>query len=220
MSEKIIYNFSNEPTGIHRLFLNEITNDSTVLDVGCATGYLGERLIQDKNCKVWGIEPDFNAANIAKTKGYENIINKRIEEAVNDEKITGKKFDFIIIGDVLEHLVNPEAILIEIKKFLKENGKILVSLPNIAHYSVRFNLLAGKWDMLDGGIMDKTHLHFYTLKTAKELLENSGWKIDGVRPRGDTERWFRKLGIEAFGKFLLYIWPELWAVQFIFVLKK
>jgi len=219
MSEKIIYNFSNEPTGVHRLFLDEITINSAVLDVGCATGYLGEHLVKDKKCKVWGIEPDISAANVARTNGYSEVINKKIEEAVNDEKIIGEKFDFIIIGDVLEHLVDPKAVLVKIKKFLKESGKILISLPNIAHYSIRFNLLIGRWDMTDSGIMDRTHLHFYTLKTAKQFANNSGLMIEKMRPRGDLERWFRKFGMEKFGKLILFLWPEFFAIQFIFVAK-
>lgn len=216
MPEKIIYNFSNEPTGTHMLLINEISDGSKILDVGCASGYLGEYLINEKKCEVWGIEPDVLSYNQALDKGYKKIINKGVESALND--IVGEKFDFILAGDMFEHLVAPETILLKLKDYLSD-GKIALSLPNVAHYSIRCKLLFGKWDMQKTGILDSTHLHFYTLKTAKELLKESGWKIERVRPRGDLERWFRKIGMERIGKLILFFWPEFFAIQFIFIVK-
>jgi len=134
--------------------------------------------------------------------------------------LQGEQFDYILIGDVLEHLENPGSILSLLNKFLKINGRLVMSLPNVAHYSMRFGLLFGDWDMAETGILDKTHLHFYTLKSAKELLKNSGWKIVDFRPRGDLERWFRKLGLEWVGKKILFFWPTFFAVQLIFVAEK
>lgn len=219
MPEKIIYNFSNEPTGTHMLLLDEVKNGSKVLDIGCAGGYLGEYLINEKKCEVWGIEPNNQDAGIAKTKNYKIVISKKIEEAINDSEFLDQSFDFILLADVLEHLSKPEELLSEIKKNLKPGGKILISLPNVAHYSARINLLLGVWDMKDAGIMDKTHLHFYTLKTAKDLIKNADLNIEKIRPRGDLERWFRRLGAERFGKTILNLWSEFFAIQFIFVTK-
>lgn len=219
MSEKIIYNFSNEPTGTHMLLLDEVKYGSKVLDVGCAGGYLGEYLINQKRCEVWGIEPNNQDAGIAKTKNYKIVISKKIEEAISGIEFLDQSFDFILLADVLEHLSKPEELLSEIKKKLKPEGKILISLPNIAHYSIRINLLLGRWDMKDVGIMDKMHLHFYTLKTAKDLIKDAGLNIEKIRPRGDLERWFRMLGAERFGKIILNLWQEFFAIQFIFVTK-
>ena len=212
MQEIMNYNFSDDHTGVHRLILDQVPTGSRVLDVGCASGYLGEAL-GGRKCEMWGIEPDLKSFTIAQAKGYKKIINSSIEEAL--PLLGAEGFDVIIVADVLEHLVNPNLTLNELKRFCKPNGKILVSLPNVAHYSVRQSLLFGKWDMTDTGILDRTHLHFFTLKTIKTLFKEAGWEIEALRPRGDLERWFRKIGLEKLGKKLLFLFPELWAVQFV-----
>ncbi len=216
MSEKVKYNFSDDPSGVHMVILDEIRNNSTVLDIGCASGYMGEFLIKEKGCKVWGIEPDTDFAARAKNSGYDVVINKGVDEGLKDIEA---QFEYIIMADVLEHLVEPERVLKNAKKFLKPGGRIFISLPNIAHYSIRLKLLLGKWEMQDWGILDKTHLHFYTLDSAKKLLEDAGLKVEKLRPRGDLERWFRGFGLEKIGKKILFFWPEIFAVQFVFITK-
>ncbi|MFA6105025.1 MAG: class I SAM-dependent methyltransferase [Patescibacteria group bacterium] len=214
--EQLKYNFSDDQTGVHRLILDRIPPNSRVLDVGCATGYLGQRLVLS-GCEVWGIEPDKTSYEHALNKGYKNIINLSVEAALESDIIKNEKFDRIIVADVLEHLVNPILVLNSLKIHSKPDGKILVSLPNIAHYSIRLALLFGKFDMVDTGILDKTHLHFYTLKAMYKLLEDGGWKIEEVRPRGDLERWFRKIGLEKVGKFFQFIFQKIFAYQFIII---
>ncbi len=211
------YSFSNEPTGTHQLLLNEITPESTVLDVGAADGYLGESLIIQKKCRVFGIEPHAQGAAEAVRKGYVVCVPTSVEEALKDRRLKEEKFDYILAGDVCEHLLNPEQVLRTFKTFLKPGGKLVISLPNVAHYSVRAHLLCGRWDMQDAGILDRTHLHFYTQKTARALLAAAGWQVERVRPRGDLERWGRKVGLEMVGRELLFRFPNWWAVQFIFV---
>lgn len=218
MQEKIKYNFSNDPTGIHMLILGEVDKSSKVLDIGCASGYMGEYLSKEKNCDVFGIEPNFKSFEIAKDKGYKIILNKNIEEALKGEELKNEKFDYIILADVLEHVVSPEKVLDGIKRFLKDDGRIIISLPNVAHYSVRLSLFFGKFDMKETGVMDKTHLHFYTLKSAKKLLEN--FEIEKIRPRGDLERWFGKFYLGFVGKKILFLFKKFFAVQFIFLIKK
>lgn len=218
--KKFKYNFSDDPNGTHMLIAGQVAQGSKVLDIGCASGYIGEFLIKNKGCEVWGIEPDIESSDLSKNKGYAKVINKSVESGLVDEVLRNEKFDFIIVADVLEHLVNPEEILKKIGDFLKTNGKLLVSLPNVGHYSVRFSHLFGNWDMLDAGIMDKTHLHFYTLKTMQEMFRKNNWKIISVRPRGDLERWGKKINLEKVGKMMLFGWPTFFAVQFVFVLSK
>lgn len=218
MQEKIKYTFSSDPTSIHMLVVNEIEKNTKVLDIGCAGGYIGDYLVNKKNCEVCGIEPDLESYKIAKEKGYISILNKNIEDSLESEELENKKFDYIILADVLEHLVDPENVLFEVGDFLREDGKIIISLPNIAHYSIRFPMLFGQFDMRETGILDRTHLHFYTLESAKKLLEN--FKIIKIRPRGDLERWFRKIGLEFIGKKILFLFRKFFAVQFVFVVKK
>lgn len=206
---------SSEPTGAHMLIVSQIKSGSKVLDAGCSSGYFGQYLITEKGCEVWGVEPYEKDCLLAREKGYKKVINKTIESAFEDRDLAVEKFDYIIFADVLEHLVDPAVILNKVRTFLKSDGKIIISLPNVAHYSIRFSLLTGNWNMQEFGILDRTHLHFYTLKTIKELLANANFKIDIVKPRGDLPRWFRKIGLESFGSFLLNCFPEFWALQFV-----
>jgi len=219
MENNLVYKISLEPTGTHMLLADNIAPHSKVLDIGCADGYMGEYLIKHKNCELWGIEPFPESFALVQDKGYVFISNNQIENALLEEKLKNEQFDFILIGDVLEHLVFPGQVLCDLKKFLKPNGVMVVSLPNVGHYSIRRNLLLGKWDMTESGIMDRTHLHFFTLKTAVELLEKNGLVVQHVRPRGDLERWFRKIGLEKFGKKILYLFPEFFSIQFVFTAK-
>lgn len=218
MSKKqIAYNFSGEPTGTHMLILEHIAPHSRVLDIGCSRGYIGGYLTKEKGCEVWGIEPDKDSYNEAITKGYHVLANQTIEEALEGDVFRDQQFDYIVIGDVVEHLIDPESVLRMIRRFLNAKGRLILSLPNVAHYSTRLRLLRGQWNMTDSGIMDRTHLHFYTLRTATELLERCGWRVASVRPRGDLERWFRRIGMEHFGKRMIFAFPALFAIQFIFV---
>lgn len=216
MPEKVKYNFSDDPSGVHMIILDEIKNNSTILDIGCASGYMGEFLIKEKGCRVWGIEPDVNSAAKAKSGGYDIVINKGVEAGMDGIEA---QFDYIIMADVLEHLVEPGKVLENAKMFLKPGGKILISLPNVAHYSIRLKLLSGKWEMHDWGILDKTHLHFYALDSAKALLEGAGLKIEKLRPRGDLERWFRRIRLEKIGRKILFFCPKIFAIQFVFITK-
>lgn len=169
-----------------------------------------------KKCEVWGIESDPQSYAVAQKNNYKFLLNKNIEQALADPSLIDQKFDFILLGDVLEHLLHPEEVLRSLKNFIKPNGRLLISLPNVGHYSVRFALLQGKWDMLDSGIMDRTHIHFYTFKTAKALLEQQGWRVEAFRPRGDLERWLRKIGLEKIGKKILFLFPNFFSIQFVF----
>ncbi len=93
---------------------------------------------------------------------------------------TGPKdqYDIIVAADILEHLKDPELILSRLKTYLKTGGLLIVSLPNVANIYVRLNVLFGRFPYHTKGILDKTHLHFYTLKTAEQLLIKTGWVIE------------------------------------------
>jgi 2-polyprenyl-3-methyl-5-hydroxy-6-metoxy-1,4-benzoquinol methylase len=89
-----------------------------------------------------------------------------------------KYFDYIIFGDVLEHLYDPQKLLIRIKKYLADSGKILCSIPNIMHASVLLPLLKGEFRYQDSGILDRTHIRFFTLYSAIDLLKGAGYKVN------------------------------------------
>jgi GT2 family glycosyltransferase len=143
-----------------------------VLEVGCACGATLIR-IKDiyKNANLYGVEYNLNAAKIAeknaKILGY-NIETDKIE---CEEEF----FDYIIFGDVLEHLYDPSKVLLELKKFLKKDGFILASIPNVMHYSVIRGLLNGNWTYEDAGLLDRTHLRFFTYNEIRRMLISTGY---------------------------------------------
>lgn len=148
---------------------------SRVLDIGAATGKLCENLKTRKNCYVAAVEIDSNMSRRAKAR-CDELFSGDIESN-SALPFAKKSFDTVIFADVLEHLRNPEEVLRKSKEYLRDGGNLLVSIPNIGFVTVRLQLLLGKFDYSEYGPLDKTHLHFFTLKTAKELIEGCGYKI-------------------------------------------
>jgi len=156
--------------------LKKISSGSKVLDVGCGAGNLGIGL-KEKNCEVWGMDVSEKSVKKSKKKmGHVFLVD--LEKASKWPFL--QKFDFVVLADILEHLRNPEDILKLSKNHLKPDGKIIVSIPNVAFVSVRLNLLMGRFRYTDWGICDNTHVHFYTLESISELLRQSGFKIEFV----------------------------------------
>jgi methionine biosynthesis protein MetW len=168
-TKRIKYNHFN-----YRIF-ELVENEKKVLDVGCATGKLLECLKISKNCQVFGMEVDEDMADEA-NKRCENIIRADVESC---EELPFEKgsFDIIIFADVLEHLKRPDIVLRKTIPYLKDGGYFLFSIPNVAFLTVRLGLLFGKFVYTEYGVLDKTHLCFFTLKTARKLIEESGLKI-------------------------------------------
>ena len=147
----------------------------TILDIGCGAGVFGKELKNRQKCYVAGIEYAPRAANKAETlldrvyKGDAAKIMPVIQE---------NSFDTIIMADFLEHITNPEKILSEVKRILIPGGRLVLSIPNVRHWSVIKDLLEGRWEYRDAGILDKTHLRFFTWQSILLLLNSAGYQID------------------------------------------
>ena len=152
-----------------------VAEGSKVLDVGCATGKLLEYLKDNKRCQVFGVEVDRDMAEEA-NKRCGNVSCVNIEECENLLFEKGE-FDIIIFADVLEHLKRPDEVLKRILPHLKDGGYFLFSVPNVAFITVRLGLLFGKFEYAEYGVLDKTHLRFFTLKAVRKLIEERGLKI-------------------------------------------
>ena len=148
-----------------------------VLDVGCGTGILGDVFLPNDRFEFFGIEPFQNDAAEAIIKGYQVWIES-VESALEKIEV---KFQIIVAGDVLEHLVNPKAILEELVKRVDSGGILIVTVPNIANILIRIRLLFGNFDYSERGILDKTHLRFFTQKTFKKLTSIQGVHIEKLR---------------------------------------
>jgi len=156
------------------IFRNIIGKNKNILDVGCNEGYFGFNN-NEKSNKFYGIDIIEESIKIAAQK----YTSTEIYDLENLKELSfNQKFDYIIFGDVLEHIKNPvEALTFFSQKYLKKDGIIIISLPNVANWQIRLNLLIGKFDYTDIGILDNTHLKLYTFKSAEELAKKSGLKV-------------------------------------------
>lgn len=148
--------------------------NKTILSIGCNTAFL-ETLLKRKGNKVYGI--DIKKEAVTNARRYLDGAYCLDIQKVKKLPFQKEYFDIILFADVLEHLRDPSAILTFVKQYLNKEGYIVVSLPNVANWSVRLKLLFGSFNYTEGGILDKTHIHFYTLCTAKKLLSHAGYKI-------------------------------------------
>jgi 2-polyprenyl-3-methyl-5-hydroxy-6-metoxy-1,4-benzoquinol methylase len=167
------YSINTNKYSTHSIIVNNIGIQNMVLDIGCNDGYIGKD--SDYSNIFYGL--DYLKDSIKKAKGvYKDAI---LYDLNNLEKLPwNKKFDILIFADVLEHVLYPDQVLdFFVKNYLKEGGKVIVSLPNIANWQIRLNILLGKFEYTETGIMDKTHLHFYTFKTAQDLIKSQNLSI-------------------------------------------
>ena len=148
-----------------------------ILDVGCSEGYLGE-YFKKLGHTVVGVEMDPHAAHKA-TIVLDYVYKGSIQNYFKDHY--EENFDAILFGDVLEHISDPKQILEICHNHLSQNGFIISSLPNVAHAAIRTMLLEGRWNYSDLGILDKTHLRFFTKDSAKKLFEESNYEIQEIK---------------------------------------
>jgi 2-polyprenyl-3-methyl-5-hydroxy-6-metoxy-1,4-benzoquinol methylase len=158
--------------GTHRMIAERVAPGERVLDVGAGEGALALAL-KEKGCRVVCLEVDPGQAEAARAKGLEVKVHNIEREGLNGLG----PFDIVVCADVLEHLLDPDAALKKLKGALAPGGRLLTSIPNVAFYGVRLRLLAGRWDYTDTGILDRTHLRFYTRKTSRRLLEEAGLRV-------------------------------------------
>lgn len=162
----------------HIQIINRIPFGSTVLDVGCACGDLGVYLSKNKNCEMYGLEYNKESINIAKkTFSYREIEEIDLNRFEKLQGILNRKYDIIVFGDILEHLLNPKDTIKKILHYLSANGKIIISIPNICHISIIRQLLNNNFHYMDYGILDKTHVRFFTFKSMAEIISDLGLEI-------------------------------------------
>lgn len=199
-----------------------IPDGSSILDIGAGNGMLS-LLLQKKlsNSIIDGIEPNSYAVNIAK-KYYRNLYIGYAQDYF--DIIVKEKYDFIILADVIEHLVDPLDFLQRLASIISNKTKIILSLPNIAFGAIRFSLLNGNFNYIDSGILERTHLRFFTLKTLETLISNSGLNLEKIlllqRSILGSEVKLEKLKISPFLFHKIRKDPLSFTYQFITVLTK
>lgn len=168
------YTLNERGVGTHQLITRWVRPESHVLDVGCASGYLMRMLRDTRGCTCVGIESG-PAAVEAEQEGFP-VIRGLAPAAFDAARVHGP-FDHVVLADVLEHTVEPEPILRAVADLLAPGGSVLISLPNIAYLRARLRVLSGDWTYEESGIFDRTHLRFFTLASARQLLREAGLEL-------------------------------------------
>jgi methionine biosynthesis protein MetW len=198
----------------HALLLDAVPSGARVLDVGCAEGYLARALVA-RGCTVAGMEADPAAARVAADVCCAVVVGD-VEDPGVRAQVDPAGFDRVLFGDVLEHLRDPGAVLRWARDVLGPDGRILVSLPNIAHWTARRAVARGRFPQDDHGLFDRTHLRFFTRATARALVEDAGFTVEreafAPAPLPLQSR------LPALGRLTprcVARWPELFALQIV-----
>ncbi|MHB8189176.1 MAG: class I SAM-dependent methyltransferase [Ferrimicrobium sp.] len=164
--------FSGDGATSLDVIAQRITTNATVLDIGCATGMLGRFLTEQKECIVDGIDINQSVAQLLQNH-YRAAYVGDLEGDVIDQ-LEDNQYDFIVCGDILEHLRDPAQLLRNLRTHLTSKGRFLLSVPNIAHAGVLAEMLTGEFMYRPTGLLDSTHIHFFTQRSVLRLLEESG----------------------------------------------
>lgn len=155
--------------------LKIVGGNKVVLEIGASAGYMTKAFL-DNGCIVDVVEVSLEAVSKIPKK-----TRKVFLKSIEDNEIFNQlgDYEFIILADVLEHLVDPQVVLIRLLKIASSSTKLLISLPNVAGWAMRKQLFfQGNFEYQKSGLLDKTHLHFYSVNTLPKVLSTAGWKID------------------------------------------
>jgi len=161
----------------HQRVVELVPPGSVVLDVGCASGYLARELVARGATAVDGLEYDPEEAEVARSTCRRVVVGSVEEPAIVAELPDGA-YDAIVFADVVEHLRHPEQALTGLVPKLAPGGRFVISVPNVAHYSVRFGLLRGRFRYEDVGLLDRTHLRFFTRETLADFVASVGMTLN------------------------------------------
>lgn len=205
------------------LIINQIKRGSTVLEFGPANGRMTKYLKQALDCKVYLVEIDEQAGKEALQYG-EELVADDIETYSWVKRFENIRFDYITFADVLEHLHDPERVLIQAKSLLKQDGSILFSVPNLGHNSVLINLLNHEFEYTKVGLLDNTHIHFFTKNSIEHAMNRTGLfvakRFATYAPVGSTEIQTTYEAVAGIDKSFWRLRPYGDIYQFVYEVKK
>lgn len=169
---------------------SRVPNHAKVLDLGCGAGALGQLLLKQKHCTVDGVTLSEEEATLARPH-YRDLLVADLEHLNLAEAFAGQQYDYIVCADVLEHLKQPEHILASCQSLLSPQGQLLISIPNASYSGLLLELMHGEFRYRTEGLLDRTHLRFFTRQSLIRFLTEQGWAIQTLatieRPLDDSE---------------------------------
>ncbi|MFA6304907.1 MAG: class I SAM-dependent methyltransferase [Patescibacteria group bacterium] len=178
----------------------------TILDIGCSNGILGQEVKKLMPCRFFGTDISAQAVHEAK-QVLDNAWQFNLEDEIVNwpEELRQNNYDAIVLSEVLEHLFEPENLLIKLKELPQADKEILITVPNLLFWKNRLKIFFGQFNYTNQGIMDKSHIHFFSWASFKKMIADSGYRIieiDNHAPTRGTKQ-------------LVKIWPGLFAYRFI-----
>jgi 2-polyprenyl-3-methyl-5-hydroxy-6-metoxy-1,4-benzoquinol methylase len=159
--------------------VRRVGDAASVLDLGCWDGRLA-RMLAERGKRVRGVERDAAAAERARARGVD-VVTADLEAPGWERALGGERFEAVVLADVVEHVRDPGALLRVVRDaLLAPGGTAVLSVPNVAHGSVRLSLLLGDFDATETGLLDATHLRFFTRRSLLALLRDAGFRADAV----------------------------------------
>lgn len=235
MRTATLYDFTINPENEHSAYywqLRFLKGAGSVLEIGCSTGFFSRHL-REQGSRVVGVELDQQAAEKARLV-CERVICGDIESTAVQQQV-GERFDAVLLGDVIEHLIEPAELLASIRReWLVPGGRVVLSIPNAGHWIFRREVLLGRFPYRQYGLFDRNHLRFYTRRSLLELVSKQGYQIEqmenSINPnmleditfailkplyrRPDLHKWLLQLESQ-----LARGMPTLFAYQFILLLR-
>ena len=204
--------FNDRPLGGHRLLLDKIPPGGRILDAGCSAGYLAERLV-DRGSAVVGLELDPEAAERARGVCEQVLVGDVETMELPFEPAT---FDAVVCGDLIEHLRDPRAFMARVHPLLRSGGRLALTTPNVANLTIRLQLLFGRFEYTQRGILDETHTHLFTRGTLVDAVESAGYRVDEVDFTVPIPKIGERLGmLERVAHAIGGLRPQLFAFQFV-----
>lgn len=175
-------NHELDPSEVSGMIAALVPLGARVLDVGCGTGALSVVLRDERQASVFGVEPDASRAARGAERGIEvhaGVLTPALHASIGT-------FDVAIYADVLEHLPDPLGELVKVAPFVRPDGVVIVSVPNVAHWSIRLDLLRGRFRYAQYGLMDATHLRWFTEETIRQVMDQAGLDVVHVQQTAGT----------------------------------
>ncbi|MGH9320734.1 MAG: class I SAM-dependent methyltransferase [Vicinamibacteria bacterium] len=164
---------------VHTRIIGRVGRGKKVLELGCSSGYMSRVLVERFECRVTGVERDRAAAERA-GKVCDRVLLADLERLDFAAELGSERFDVVVCADVLEHLRDPVAVLSAVRPLLSDQGYLVASIPNVAHASIIAELIEGRFDYRPEGLLDETHLRFFTLASIHDCFERGGFAVTGL----------------------------------------